>query len=55
MVKGNIWTVDLASLTTQRLDPIVFPGQSPAGHVHSIVGGSKFGKSATYEDMLTSR
>jgi len=54
-VQGNIWTVDLATLTTQRLDPIVFPGQSPAGHVHSIVGGSKFGKSATYEDMLTSR
>ena len=55
MMLGNIWTVDLASLTTQRLDPIVFPGKSPAGHVHSIVGGSKFGKSAVYSDMLSSQ
>lgn len=29
-------------LTTQRLDPVVSPGQAST-HVHSVVGGSNFG------------
>ena len=41
-VKCNVWTVDCNVLTTQRMDPIVFPNMSSAGHVHSIVGASKF-------------
>ena len=41
-VNANVWTVDCSILTTQRMDPIIFPGQSPAGHVHAIVGASKF-------------
>ena len=41
-VKCNVWTVDCNVLTTQRMDPIVFPDIAPAGHVHSIVGSSKF-------------
>ena len=51
----NVFTVDLSTLTTQRLDPVVFPDQSPEGHVHSIVGGSKFSKTSTYEELLSSQ
>jgi len=51
-VNANIWTVDCGILTTQRLDPIVFPLGSPAGHVHAIVGGSKFSESVTYNDSI---
>merc|ERR1711963_618794 len=54
-VLGNVFTVDLATLTTQRLDAILFPDQSPEGHVHSIVGGSKFSKTSTYEELLSSQ
>jgi len=54
MVSANIWTVDCGLLTTQRMDPIVFPYLHPAGHVHSIVGGSKFSESATNQDLLAS-
>ena len=39
---ANVWTVDCSIVTTQRMDPIVFPGESEAGHVHAIVGASKF-------------
>ena len=39
----SVWTVDcFEQLATQRMDPIKFPGQSEAGHVHAIVGASKF-------------
>ena len=38
MASANVWTVDCARLATQRMDPIVFPGQDPAGHVHTIAG-----------------
>lgn len=55
MVKANVWTVDCGVLTTQRMDPIVFPNQHPAGHVHAIVGGSRFGVSVGYEDLQTSQ
>merc|ERR1712038_2221369 len=54
-VFGNVFTVDLATLTTQRLDAILFPDQSPEGHVHSIVGASKFSKTSTYEELLSSQ
>merc|ERR1719323_1511598 len=43
---ANVWTVDC---------PIVFPGESPAGHVHAIVGGSKFSIDLTYEDTQQSQ
>ena len=40
---SSVWTVDcFEQLATQRMDPIKFPGQSEAGHVHAIVGASKF-------------
>ncbi|KAK0628494.1 hypothetical protein B0T17DRAFT_631922 [Bombardia bombarda] len=31
-----------ASLTIQRLDPLVEPGRSPSSHLHQIVGGNAF-------------
>jgi len=31
-----------ATLSVQRLDPLVEPGQVPSGHVHQIVGGNYF-------------
>merc|ERR1739845_121892 len=51
---GNVFTLDLAPLTTQRLDPIVFKYENPAGHVHSIFGGSKFSKTSDYLEVLSS-
>ena len=51
---GNVWTVDCGTITTQRLDPIVFPNYSPAGHVHAIVGADTFSHNVTYEDLQTS-
>ena len=54
-VHANVWTVDCGVLTTQRMDPIVFPGEEPAGHVHAIVGGSKFDKSSQYADLQESQ
>ena len=54
-VHAYVWTTDCGVLTTQRMDPIVFPGEEPAGHVHAIVGGSKFGKSAQYTDLQKSQ
>ena len=38
---AQLFTVNCASLTVQRGDPIIFPGViSP--HVHSVVGGTAF-------------
>ena len=54
-VQANVWTVDCSVLTTQRMDPIVFPNIEPAGHVHAIVGGSKFDESAQYDDLQQSK
>jgi hypothetical protein len=31
-----------ATLSVQRLDPIVEPGKIPSSHVHQIVGGNAF-------------
>lgn len=31
-----------ATLSVQRLDPIVEPGRTPSAHVHQIVGGNGF-------------
>ncbi|KAI0411858.1 hypothetical protein F5X98DRAFT_383196 [Xylaria grammica] len=36
-----------SSLTIQRLDPVVEPGQTPSAHVHHIVGGNAFNASMT--------
>ena len=53
-VQANVWTVDCGVLTTQRMDPIVFPGEEPAGHVHAVVGGSRFDQSSQYDDLQQS-
>jgi hypothetical protein len=34
-----------STLTVQRLDPVVEPGNSPSSHVHHIVGGNAFNAS----------
>lgn len=31
-----------SSLTVQRLDPLVNPGQNPSTHLHQIVGGVRY-------------
>ncbi|KAJ8123344.1 hypothetical protein ONZ43_g683 [Nemania bipapillata] len=36
-----------SSLTIQRLDPVVEPGQTPSAHVHHIVGGNAFNATMT--------
>ncbi|KAL7624590.1 hypothetical protein AAE478_006157 [Parahypoxylon ruwenzoriense] len=36
-----------SSLTTQRLDPVVEPGNNPSAHVHHIVGGNAFNATMT--------
>ena len=40
-------------LSTQRLDPIVYPGE-PASHLHSIVGGKAFAPVMDYNTTQTS-
>merc|ERR1711892_380653 len=55
LVQGNVFTVDLAVLTTQRLDPIVFNGESPSGHVHTIAGASGFSQTGTYDELINSK
>ncbi|KAI1815444.1 hypothetical protein GGS20DRAFT_597041 [Poronia punctata] len=42
-----------SSLTIQRLDPVVEPGQVPSSHVHHIVGGNAF--NATMEGDVGER
>ena len=36
-----------SSLTTQRLDPVVEPGNTPSAHLHHIVGGNAFNATMT--------
>ena len=36
-----------STLTVQRLDPAVQPGQNPSAHVHHIVGGNAFNVTMT--------
>ncbi|KAI1406361.1 hypothetical protein F4819DRAFT_244825 [Hypoxylon fuscum] len=36
-----------SSLTIQRLDPVVEPGNAPSAHVHHIVGGNAFNATMT--------
>jgi hypothetical protein len=36
-----------SSLTIQRLDPVVEPGNAPSAHLHHIVGGNAFNSSMT--------
>lgn len=39
--QGGLFIVQCGHLTTQRADPIIFPGEiSP--HVHAVVGGTAF-------------
>lgn len=42
-----------SSLTIQRLDPVVEPGNRPSAHVHHIVGGNAF--NATMEGDVGER
>jgi hypothetical protein len=41
-------------LTRGRVDPILFPGETST-HVHNIMGGSGFSKSATGKDLMASK
>ena len=52
---ANVWTVDCGVVTTQRMDPIVYPDHNPAGHVHSVVGASGFRETVSYEDLVASQ
>ncbi|RYO84906.1 hypothetical protein DL766_001057 [Monosporascus sp. MC13-8B] len=36
-----------SSLTTQRIDPVVEPGNIPSAHVHHIIGGNAFNATMT--------
>ncbi|KAI1488789.1 hypothetical protein F5X96DRAFT_684688 [Biscogniauxia mediterranea] len=38
-----------ASLTVQRLDPLVNPGMNPSAHLHQIIGGNSFNASMPVE------
>jgi len=56
LVAGDgVWTTDCRLLATQRLDPIVYPGFSEAGHVHTVVGASLFSKDSTFEGLQNSK
>ena len=50
-VEANVWTVDCGVVATQRMDPIVYPGWDPAGHVHTIAGASRFNETLTYDGL----
>ena len=51
--QGGLFIVQCGHLTTQRGDPIIFPGEiSP--HVHAIVGGTGFKLEMTNEDARNS-
>jgi len=54
-VSANVWTTDCRVVATQRLDPIVYPGYSEAGHVHTVAGASKFSKDSTYDQLQQSQ
>lgn len=41
-------------LTKGRMDPIVSAGET-SNHVHSVMGGSGFGKGSTGEDLVNSK
>ncbi len=52
---STVFTVDCKTVATQRMDPIVFPGRQPVGHVHAIAGASRFNESVTYKDLQESK
>jgi len=53
-VANAYWLMGINNfITTERLDPIVNPGQV-SGHVHSVLGGSNFGFNITTEKLLKS-
>ena len=47
------WILGHDSLTQDRLDPIVSPGQV-SGHVHNIIGASNFGPEVSFESLTAS-
>jgi hypothetical protein len=54
LAQGGLFIVQCGPLTTQRADPIIFPGQiSP--HVHAIVGGTAFSLQMTNEEARRSK
>lgn len=54
LAQGGLFIVQCGPLTTQRGDPIIFPGQiSP--HVHAIVGGTAFSLEMTNEQARKSK
>ena len=38
LVLGNVWTTDCSNLATQRLDPIVYPGELTSVTMSRITG-----------------
>lgn len=54
LAQGGLFIVQCGRLTTQRGDPIIFPGQiSP--HVHAIVGGTAFSLQMTNEEARNAK
>jgi hypothetical protein len=52
--QGGLFIVQCGRLTTQRGDPIIFPGEiSP--HVHAIVGGTAFSLQMTNEEARNAK
>ncbi|EAU85261.1 WSC domain-containing protein [Coprinopsis cinerea okayama7 len=51
---NGYWLMGADFITTERIDPIVNPGQV-SGHVHSVVGGSNFGFEASTELLTQSQ
>lgn len=53
LAAAQVFTVNCATLTIQRGDPIVFPGViSP--HVHAVAGGTAFALTESNEDAKAS-
>ncbi|KAL5482302.1 hypothetical protein ACEPAI_8896 [Sanghuangporus weigelae] len=50
----GFWILAHSSLTIDRLDPIISPGKVST-HVHTVVGASNFGPTASGENLLQSK
>ncbi|OLL24406.1 hypothetical protein NEOLI_003833 [Neolecta irregularis DAH-3] len=48
------FVLDCTVLTTERLDPIRYPGQADVSHMHTVLGGSHFEKTFSYENAISS-
>ncbi|KAF8582543.1 hypothetical protein K439DRAFT_1350873 [Ramaria rubella] len=41
-------------LVSERIDPIISPGQNPSNHVHTVHGGQNFSPNVTYDTLIAS-